>query len=86
MEDPRSGLYQKLPDVQRCAESVLRRFVHNAERQNSKNIYDQVLAVSFFEQLRGERKFASAELLVKQMHRDREAAKKVWQKYRSVSR
>ncbi len=52
----------------------------------SKNIYDQVLAVSFFEQLRGERKFASAELLVKQMHRDREAAKKVWQKYRSVSR
>lgn len=50
----------------------------------SRNIYDQVLAVRFFEQLRGEKKFASAELLVKQMHRDREAAKKAWRKYRSA--
>ena len=46
----------------------------------AKNIYDQMLTVQFLQQLRPEKKFPSAEQLVKQMHRDREAAKAVWLK------
>ena len=52
----------------------------------SKNIYDRALEVRFFEQLRNEKKFTSAQLLIKQMHRDREAARKVWQKYRTADK
>ena len=52
----------------------------------NKNIYDQPLTVRFFEQLRNEKKFASAELLVKQIHRDKDAARKVWRKYRATGK
>ena len=47
----------------------------------SKNIYDRMLTVQFLQQLRSEKKFSSVEQLVKQMHRDREAAKSIWLKY-----
>lgn len=44
----------------------------------TKNIYDQMLTVQFLRLLRPEKKFASVEQLVKQMHRDREKAKSIW--------
>jgi riboflavin kinase/FMN adenylyltransferase len=46
----------------------------------NKNIYDQLLTVQFFKQLRPEKKFSSAEQLVKQMHRDKDNAKAIWAK------
>ncbi len=45
-----------------------------------KSIYDRVLAVRFLAFLRGEKKFASVEQLVKQLHRDKEAARSIWAK------
>lgn len=48
----------------------------------NREIYDQLLSVSFFEHIRAEKKFSSAEMLVRQMHRDKEKAKAVWLKYR----
>jgi riboflavin kinase/FMN adenylyltransferase len=47
----------------------------------NKNIYDQLLTVQFFKQLRPEKKFSSAEQLVKQMHRDKDNAKAIWVKH-----
>ena len=37
-----------------------------------------MLTVQFLRLLRPEKKFASVEQLVKQMHRDREKAKSIW--------
>lgn len=47
----------------------------------NKNIYDQLLTVQFFKQLRPEKKFSSVEQLVKQMHRDKDKAKAIWAKH-----
>jgi riboflavin kinase/FMN adenylyltransferase len=49
----------------------------------NKNIYDQMLTVQFLQLLRPEKKFASVEQLVKQMHRDKEAARSIWLKKNS---
>ncbi len=42
------------------------------------DLYDKLLEVRFLAQLREEKKFASVEDLVHQMHRDKETAKKYW--------
>ncbi|MBQ1336435.1 MAG: bifunctional riboflavin kinase/FAD synthetase [Selenomonadaceae bacterium] len=47
-----------------------------------ENIYDQLLQVVFLEKLREEKKFPSVEHLVRQLHNDRENARKIWDKYR----
>ena len=46
-----------------------------------KDIYGQLLQVVFLKKLRDERKFPSAEHLVRQLHRDKEAASRVWEDY-----
>lgn len=46
-----------------------------------KIIYDQILTVQFLQQLRPEKKFSSVDQLVKQMHKDKDIAKYVWQKH-----
>lgn len=42
------------------------------------DLYDKLLEVRFLAQLREEKKFASVDELVHQMHRDKETAKKYW--------
>jgi len=49
----------------------------------NKNIYDQMLTVQFLQLLRPEKKFSSVEQLVRQMHRDKEAAKSIWLKHKA---
>lgn len=44
----------------------------------SGDLYDKLLEVRFLAQLREEKKFASVDELVHQMHRDKETAKKYW--------
>ncbi len=53
-------------------------------RDFHENIYDQLLQVFFLKKLREERKFSSVDHLVQQLHRDREAAEKVWKKSVSI--
>lgn len=45
-----------------------------------EDIYDQLIQVDFLKKLREERKFPSVDHLIRQLHRDREAAKAVWEK------
>lgn len=61
---------------------------HGADRRLEVNIqdfhgdiYDQLLQIVFLKKLREERKFVSANHLIRQLHRDREAAKAIWKKY-----
>lgn len=46
----------------------------------SQDIYDRLLEVQFLQKIREEEKFASVEALVHQMHKDRAAARKIWQR------
>ncbi len=45
-----------------------------------EDIYDQLLQIIFLKKLRDEKKFPSVEHLVRQLHRDKEAAKIIWEK------
>ena len=45
------------------------------------DIYDRLLQIVFLEKLRDEKKFSSVEHLVRQLHRDREAAMEIWARY-----
>jgi riboflavin kinase/FMN adenylyltransferase len=45
-----------------------------------EDIYDRLLRVDFLAKLRDERKFGSAQHLIRQLKRDREAAALYWQK------
>ena len=47
-----------------------------------EDIYDQLLQIVFLKKLREEKKFLSADHLVRQLHRDKEAAKIIWEKNR----
>lgn len=44
------------------------------------DIYGEFIEVGFLEKLRGEKKFADADELVRQLRRDREKAAKIWEK------
>ena len=44
----------------------------------AQDIYDQLIEVQFLQKIRDEKKFASVEALVAQMHKDRERAKEIW--------
>lgn len=47
-------------------------------RDFSKDIYNELLAVSFLGKLRDEQKFASADQLVRQLRKDRDQAERFW--------
>lgn len=46
-----------------------------------RDIYDQFLQVEFLEKLREEKKFPSVDHLIRQLHRDREAARRIWERH-----
>jgi len=46
-----------------------------------EDIYDQLLQIVFLKKLREEKRFPSVDHLIRQLHRDKEAAKAVWGKY-----
>ena len=48
-------------------------------RDFSDNIYDEMISVQFLERLRGEQRFSSADLLVRQLRRDLDKAKHIWE-------